>query len=96
MERIEGLERAQKNIAPEEKIVDPHKRSAKRGYKFIKARVLDAEGDLAWGVLEVPETDKRKAFDPKKQTVHNKESVLKGNPMAEKPLGKNDIEVTGI
>jgi len=44
----------------------------------------------------VPEEDKRKAFDPKTGSVHNKDSVMKGNPMAEKPLGDNDIEVTGL
>jgi hypothetical protein len=64
--------------------------------KFIKTRVLSEDGDLIWGILEVPETDERKAFDPKTQTVNNKSSVMKGNPMAEKPLGDNDVEVTGL
>lgn len=96
MQRLTELENAQKNIAPPERIIDPHSRAARKGYKFIKTRVLSEEGDLIWGILEVPETDARKAFDPNTQTVHNRESVMKGNPMAEKPLGQNDIEVTGI
>lgn len=90
------MERQQKNIAPPEKIIDPHKRAARKGYKFIKTRVLSEDGDLIWGIIEVPESDKRKGFDPKTGTLHNKSDVMKGNPMAEKPVGSNDIEVTGL
>lgn len=83
-------------MAPPEKILDPTKRKARRGFKYVKTRVLSEEGDLIWGIIEVPEEDNRKAFDPKTQSVHNKESVMKGNPMAEKPVGENDVEVTGL
>jgi hypothetical protein len=64
--------------------------------KFIKTRVLSEDGDLIWGIIEVSADDKRKAFDPSTQSVHNKSDVMKGNPMADKPIGDNDIEVTGL
>lgn len=67
-----------------------------KGHKFVKARVLDNEGDLVWGIIEVPAEDSRKAFDPQTGVLHNKSDVMKGNPMAEKPLGDNDVEVTGL
>ena len=67
-----------------------------RDHKFIKARVLDSDGDLVWGVIEVPMDDKRKAFDPATGKLHNSTDVAKGNPMADKPVGENDVEVTGL
>lgn len=69
----------------------------KKGHKLVKARILDADGDLNWGLIEVPESDKRKAFDPNKGTLGsagNEASV--GNPMAMKAAGKNDISVKGL
>jgi hypothetical protein len=65
------------------------------GHKFIKTRILSADGDLEWGIIEVPSNDKRKAYDPR-QEVASKTDVVRGNPMADKPIGKNDVVVTGV
>ena len=70
---------------------------AKKGHKFVKTRILDEDGDLNWGLIEVPKDDKRPAFDPMTNSLQNSTtSVAKGNPMAGKALGSNDVQVTGL
>lgn len=86
-------------MAPPERVVDlSQRRTPAKGKKFIKTRILADDGDLVWGVIEVDASDKRKGFDPNTQTVHNRTTseALKGNPMASKPMGDNDVEVTGL
>lgn len=71
-------------------------RKPKDGHKFIKARILDADNDLVFGIIEVPIADKRKAFDPNSDRLHNKSGAGKGNPVSKQELGPNDIQVTGF
>ena len=69
----------------------------KKGHKFVKTRILDNDGDLAWGLIEVEKDDKRKAFDPRTNSLKNSNSDAgKGNPMANAKVGSNDVVVTGL
>ena len=70
------------------------KKKAKKGHKFVKMRVLHPEtGDLVWDLVEVPEKDRRKAFDPKTQAIGKKNEAMTGNPMANSSAG---VGVTGL
>jgi len=71
-------------------------KEAKEGHKFIKVRILEEDGDLGYGIIEVPKTDKRKAVDPNAAISNNRLEAGKGNPMANAKTGSNDIVVTGI
>ena len=71
-------------------------RKAKDGHKLVKVRILADDGDLEMGIIEVPKSDKRKAFDPATDTVNNGVVAQRGNPMANSKLGDNDVSVTGI
>jgi hypothetical protein len=69
----------------------------KKGNKFVKTRILDNDGDLVWGLIEVPKDDKRKSFDPRTNSLKNSNSDAgKGNPMANAKAGSNDVVVTGL
>jgi hypothetical protein len=53
--------------------------------KKVKARILDDNGDLVFALIEVPESDKRPAFDPKTMRLNDSSNIGEGNPQAGKP-----------
>lgn len=93
MERLEKLENSQ--AKPVE--VQELRGKPKKGYKFIKAYVMEGN-DLVRKIIEVP---KEHVGSPVSGTLNasapsKSDQIGVGNPMGSKPLGKNDVEVTGI
>lgn len=48
---------------------------------MVKARIIDAEGDLVFAAIEVPMTDKRPAINP--AAIRQEDKVGHGNPEGE-------------
>ena len=92
--KLEALEKSKEVAKPMVTHTDAH--TPKKGHKFVKTRILDEDGDLVWGLIEVTKDDKRPAFDPATNSLKSSSGVVKGNPMAGTKLGPNDIQVTGL
>jgi hypothetical protein len=51
----------------------------------VKARIIDEDGDLKFGLIEVPLSDKRPEFNPNSETLSaGKNEALAGNPLKDK------------
>ena len=44
--------------------------------KKVKARIIDENNDLVFGLIEVPESDPRPEFDPKTMSLHDKNNKV--------------------
>lgn len=89
LKRLEALEAENKKLRENsagKEIARTPRRKAKEGFKFIKAQVLTDDGDLTWGLIEVPKEDKRRAIDPDspEAAMTPAAGVGKGNPQAGK------------
>lgn len=48
--------------------------------KKIKARIINEDQELVMGLIDVPESDPRPAFDPRKDSLKEVGGVGEGNP----------------
>lgn len=46
--------------------------------KMVKARLINEDSELVFGLIEVPVEDKRPAFDPKTDTLASKNEARAG------------------
>jgi hypothetical protein len=61
------------------------KNEKNRSTKLVKARIIDEDGDLKFGLIEVPLSDKRPEFNPNSETLSaGKNEALAGNPLKDK------------
>lgn len=49
--------------------------------KKVKARILNEDGDLTWGLIEVPADDRRKEFNPETDSLEDRKGPRTGNPL---------------